>query len=60
MLVVFVIAVGLAMGISILRPAARERNRIDMGAVSFATSGGFNVAALGVAIILVALYASFW
>lgn len=60
MLVVFFIALTLAVVISLIRPAQAARNRIDVRGVSYATTTSFNVAALGVVAILVALYATWW
>jgi SSS family solute:Na+ symporter len=37
-----------------------DANRITMQGVSFGTSTGFNVAGLGVILILIALYATWW
>jgi SSS family solute:Na+ symporter len=60
MLVVFLVALVLAMLVSLARPAPAERNRISGEGVSYATSTGFNIGALGVILILVALYATWW
>ncbi|HEX8234254.1 MAG TPA: sodium/sugar symporter [Caulobacteraceae bacterium] len=61
MLMVFAVALALAVLISLLRPAkAREVNQIVTGDVSYRTPMVFNVAALGVILILTALYVSFW
>ncbi|MEH3034872.1 MAG: sodium/sugar symporter [Sphingomonas adhaesiva] len=60
MVVVFVAAAALAAIVSLLRPQAREANRVVTGDVSYATTTAFNVAALGVLAILVALYATWW
>jgi solute:Na+ symporter, SSS family len=58
---VFLIALGLAVAVSLLRPAkVAEVNHIVTGDVSYRTSPIFNIAALGVVLILVALYATWW
>ena len=60
MLVVFLAALALAVAVSLLRPAASGRNLIAMGEVDYSTTSGFNIAAVGVVIVLVALYATWW
>jgi len=60
MAIVFLLALGLAVIVSLIRPAGREANRVAMAGVSFRTPPVFNVAGLGVVLILIALYASFW
>jgi SSS family solute:Na+ symporter len=60
MLVVFLVTLALAVAVSLLMPNAADRNRIDNSGVSYTTSRGFNVAALAVVMILVALYATWW
>jgi SSS family solute:Na+ symporter len=57
---VFLMALALAVLVSKLRPAAADTSSIDTANVSYATSAGFNVGALGVVLILVALYATWW
>ncbi len=60
MVVVFFASLALAVGLSLLFPASAERNRIVTGDVDYRTSGGFNIASLGVVLILIALYATWW
>jgi SSS family solute:Na+ symporter len=60
MVVVFFAAALLAAVVSLLRPQARETNRVVTADVSYATDTSFNVAAVGVVAILVALYATWW
>jgi len=60
MLIVFFISLVLAVLVSPLRPSVASANRITMEGVTFRTSAGFNVAAVAVVAILVALYAIFW
>jgi SSS family solute:Na+ symporter len=60
MSIVFFISLGLAVVVSLARPAPATRNLITMEGVSFRTSTGFNVSALIIVLILVALYATWW
>ena len=60
MSVVFLISLALAVAISLARPAGPEANRIRTGDVSYVTSPGYNIGALGVILILIALYATYW
>ena len=57
---VFLITLALAVVISLLVRARANANRIDTHEISYRTSAGFNVAALAVVGILVALYATWW
>ncbi len=59
---VFLLALVLAVVVSLLSPPARAEaaNRIRTDDVSYATPMSFNIGALGVTAILVALYATFW
>ena len=58
--VVFLIALALAVIVSLARPVRAERNLITREGVSFTTSAGFNVASVAVIAILIALYATWW
>lgn len=60
MAIVFFISLGLAIAASLLRPAPDTSNRITMEGVSFRTTSAFNIASLGVILVLVALYATWW
>jgi len=60
MLIVFFMALALAVIVSLVRPAGAEANRIVTADVSSATSVSFNLAGLGVILILIALYATWW
>jgi SSS family solute:Na+ symporter len=60
MAVVFVAALALAVIVSMVRPERRERNFIVTRDVSFATPASFNIPAIGVILILIALYATYW
>jgi SSS family solute:Na+ symporter len=58
--VVFLAALALAVLLSLVRPAAAERNRIVTADVDYRTTAGFNIGAVGVAAILIALYTIWW
>ncbi|WP_031371942.1 sodium:solute symporter family transporter [Lysobacter antibioticus] len=60
MSLVFLVTGLLAMAVSLLVPSRAGVNRIEVEGVSFRTSAGFNIAALAVVAILVALYATWW
>ena len=57
---VFLLALALAVVISLLTPKAPGSDLIRTDDVGYATTASFNVASLGVVAILVALYATFW
>jgi SSS family solute:Na+ symporter len=57
---VFWIATALCVGVSLIVPNRREVSTLTLEGVSFKTSTTFNVLAVGVIIILIALYATFW
>ncbi|MGV2497402.1 sodium/sugar symporter [Pelagerythrobacter aerophilus] len=57
---VFVIALALAVVLSLVMPSAAGRDRITTTGISYRTTAGFNAAAFGVIAILVALYATWW
>jgi len=57
---VFLLCVGLAVLVSILGGNREQANAVDLGGVSFGTSSTFNVAGIGVVLILCGLYASWW
>jgi SSS family solute:Na+ symporter len=58
--IVFLAALCLAVVVSLVRPAAAASNLIRMDGVSYRTPPSFNIAALGVILILIALYATWW
>ena len=60
MLVVFLAALVLAVIVSLVRPQAAAANRIETRGLDYATSGSFNIFGLGVILILIALYATWW
>jgi SSS family solute:Na+ symporter len=57
---VFLAALGLAVLVSLVRPAKAASNLITMEGVSYRTPPSFNVGAAGVILILIALYATYW
>jgi len=58
--VVFLIALALAVVVSLISPAKRGSDTIQTGDVRYATGTGFNIGAVAVCLILVALYATWW
>jgi SSS family solute:Na+ symporter len=60
MSIVFFVSLALAVIVSLVKPARAESNLITMQGVSFRTTTGFNVAAVIIVAILVALYATWW
>jgi SSS family solute:Na+ symporter len=60
MMIVFFISLALAVVVSLARPAPAENNLITMQGVSFRTTTGFNVAAVVIIAILIALYVTWW
>jgi solute:Na+ symporter, SSS family len=58
--IAFVLSFVLAVIVSLLRPVRKESNRVTMEGVSFKTPAVFNIGALGVILILIALYATWW
>jgi len=49
-----------AMAISLLVKGRGDANRVTMEGVSFRTTNAFNIGSVGVALILIALYATWW
>jgi len=58
--VVFLLALALAVLCSLMTRSRAERDHIETADVSYATAPSFNLAALAVIAILIALYAAFW
>ncbi|MGO4775171.1 sodium transporter, partial [Lysobacter sp. 2RAB21] len=58
--VVFVLAAALAVIVSLSTRSGAGHDRIQSDGVSYATTPSFNVAAIAVVAILIALYALFW
>jgi SSS family solute:Na+ symporter len=57
---VFLISLGLAVAISLAFRGRGDANRVTMEGVTFRTPAVFNIAGIGVILILVALYATWW
>ncbi|MBB3775234.1 putative copper export protein [Erythromicrobium ramosum] len=60
MLAVFLVTLALAVIVSLVLPARTDQNRTVTADVDYRTSTGFNIAGLGVILILAALYATWW
>jgi SSS family solute:Na+ symporter len=58
--VVFLVSLVLAVAVSLATPQREGADTIDTRDVRYRTSAGFNVGALGVILILIALYATWW
>ncbi|HEX8839037.1 MAG TPA: sodium/sugar symporter [Sphingomicrobium sp.] len=58
--IVFLVSLALAVIVSLATPQRPGTDTIYTGEVRYKTSAGFNVGALGVVLILVALYATWW
>mgnify|MGYP003578635211 FL=1 len=57
---VFLISLALAVLISLAQRARPSASRITMEGVTFHTPAAFNVTGVGVILILIALYATWW
>ncbi|SEN10723.1 solute:Na+ symporter, SSS family [Sphingomonas gellani] len=57
---VFLIALALCVLVSLVTPSRAGTDTIETGDVRYATRTGFNVGAIGVILILIALYATWW
>jgi SSS family solute:Na+ symporter len=57
---VFVLCALIAVAISLMEGKGRHPHAIHLGDIDFSTSRGFNLAAVAVSLILVALYATWW
>jgi SSS family solute:Na+ symporter len=57
---VFILCCVLAVVVTYLSGAKDQPNAVDVKDVSFSTSSGFNAAALGVILILIVIYATWW
>jgi SSS family solute:Na+ symporter len=57
---VFLLALAAAVLVSLVAPQKKEVNVVSLEGVSYKTTTSFNVAGLGVILILVALYATWW
>lgn len=57
---VFLASLALAVGISLIGARRPSASRITMEGVSFATPATFNIASIGVVLVLIALYTTWW
>lgn len=57
---VFILCCVLAAAVTLLSGAKEQSNSIDLNDVSFKTTSSFNVASIGVVLILVAIYVTWW
>ena len=58
--IVFLACLGIAVVLSLLQPRREPILKVDLKHIDYSTSTGFNVAALAITVILIALYAAFW
>lgn len=58
--IVFLASLALAVVLSLAVKGRGDANRVTTEGVSFRTTGGFNIAGVGVILILIALYATWW
>ena len=58
--VVFLISLLLAVAVSLATPQRKGTDTIETAGVRYRTSAGFNIGALGVILVLIALYATWW
>ena len=58
--VVFLLSLAAAVIVSLVKPAQVAKNTITLDGVDHSTSGVFNIASVGVIVILIALYATWW
>ena len=57
---VFVACLGIAVVLSLLQPRRESALRVELKQIDYSTSAGFNLAALAITAILIALYATWW
>ena len=60
MSLVFAISLALAVVLSLVVRSRADANRVTLEGVQFRTTTSFNVASLGIVLILIALYATWW
>lgn len=60
MMVVFLLALALAVAFSLAQPADASKNQVNTTDVSYKTSASFNMCSIGVVLILAALYTVWW
>ncbi|WP_372760447.1 sodium/sugar symporter [Pseudoalteromonas sp.] len=57
---VFLLCLALCVIVSLVKPDTDQDSSVSLNDINFNTSGNFNIAALGIVIILVALYTTWW
>jgi solute:Na+ symporter, SSS family len=57
---VFIICVVLAIAVTLISGSKEQQNSIDLSGISFKTTTGFNISAVGVIAILIAIYSVWW
>ena len=57
---VFLLCLALCVIVSLIKPDQGQDSSVSLDDVSFDTSRNFNVAAIGIILILTALYATWW
>jgi len=57
---VFLLCLALCIVVSLAGKIESSSESVDLKEVNFETASGFNIAAIGVILILVALYATWW
>lgn len=58
--VVFLLCLGVCIIVSLSARECKQQKGVELSQVEFQTSKGFNIASLGVSLILVALYSAWW
>jgi SSS family solute:Na+ symporter len=58
--IVFLISLALCVVVSLATPQRPGTDTIDTGSVRYGTRTGFNIGAVGIILILIALYATWW
>jgi SSS family solute:Na+ symporter len=58
--IVFLVSLALAIIVSLSTAQREDADTIDTSEVRYSTSAGFNAGALGVILVLIALYATWW
>jgi SSS family solute:Na+ symporter len=57
---VFLICIGLAVVITLLSGTHDQEKAVDLEEIDFSTTTGYNLASLGLVLVLIALYAAWW
>jgi SSS family solute:Na+ symporter len=57
---VFLLCIAIAVVITLASGAGKQAKAINLEGIEFETSGSFNMLAIGVCLILIALYATWW